>query len=334
MCGSGTLLIEAADMVCGVAPGMLRERFGFSTWLGHDADLWQRLIVEARASERRDGAPLVRGYDHDPAAVRAALENIERAHLKGIVHVERRDLAALTREAGRTGLLVTNPPYGQRLGEVEGLRGLYASLGEQLRTHFEGWQAAVFTGNPPLARELGIEARRSHTLFNGQIECRLLRFDVQSARYHSLIARERQARSQEAAAQARAELRAQPGAQMFANRLQKNLTQGRAWARKSDVDCYRVYDADMPEYAFAIDLYGDGSGQQWAYVQEYAPPAKVNPAGASARRAEVLAVIPEVLGLERERIFERTREPQRGSRQYEKVAAEREFQVGYKSFTW
>jgi 23S rRNA (guanine2445-N2)-methyltransferase / 23S rRNA (guanine2069-N7)-methyltransferase len=321
MCGSGTLVIEGALSALDIAPGSLRSYFGFLGWAQHDRALWARLVEEA--SERRaakSGTKLaMRGYDHDPLAVRAALENLERAKLRGAVHFERRELNQLTNDLGARGLLVTNPPYGERIGDQEQLRALYATLGEKLRTHFEGWKAAVLTGNPPLAKDLGIIARRTHTLYNGRIECRLLRFDVEPANYPG----ERRERSAEDEAQ----IRARPGAQMFANRLRKNLKAAQDWARRESVDCYRVYDADMPEYAFAIDSYGDGADDRWAVVQEYAPPKSVDVAGARMRRREVLASVPEVLGLPAEKIFLRERRQQKGTDQYEKVAAEREFHV-------
>jgi 23S rRNA (guanine2445-N2)-methyltransferase / 23S rRNA (guanine2069-N7)-methyltransferase len=315
MCGSGTLVTEAALMALNIAPGSLRSYFGFIGWLGHDRALWQRLLEEAKG--RRSAARgVLRGYDNDPAAVHATIENAERAKLRGVVHAERRELAQLTNEGGASGLLVTNPPYGERIGDLDRLRETYALLGRQLRTHFQGWKAAVLTGNPPLAKEIGINARRSHTLFNGRIECRLLRFDL------AAIDAVPQGKS---AAERRAEVLARPGAQMFANRLRKNHKAAIEWAQREGVDCFRIYDADMPEYAFAIDLYGTEAGERHAYVQEYAPPATVDPAGALARRREALAVIPAVVELPAERIHLRERRQQKGMEQYEKLAQQHEF---------
>ncbi len=322
MCGSGTLPIEAAMMVLDIAPGALRDYFGFLGWAGHDALLWQRLLLEAK--ERRAagaGRKLdIRGYDSDPGAVRASHENLERIQLHQIVHIERRELSQLTREGGDRGLLITNPPYGERIGDQDRLRDLYALLGQRLREQFEGWKAAVFTGNPPLAKSLSINARRTHTLFNGRIECRLLRFDVEPMQYTG-------AASIQTSEERREEIVARPGAQMFANRLRKNLKAAVSWARRESIDCYRIYDADMPEYAFAIDLYSDGATQQWAYVQEYAPPRTVEISAAGKRRNEVLAVIPDVLQLPPERIHLRERRQQKGATQYEKVDAAGEFHV-------
>jgi 23S rRNA (guanine2445-N2)-methyltransferase / 23S rRNA (guanine2069-N7)-methyltransferase len=322
MCGSGTLVIEAALMALDIAPGSMRSHFGFIGWRGHDRELWQKVVDEARVrrAATANARLTLRGYDADPGAVHASIENAERAKLRGFVHVERRELAQLTAEGQTSGLLVTNPPYGERIGDQEQLQSLYELLGRKLRENFEGWKAAVFTGNPPLAKAIGINARRSHTLYNGRIECRLLRLDVTPADYTG-AARPPRTEAEEN------EIRARPGAVMFANRLRKNLKAASDWARRESVECYRAYDADMPEYAFAVDIYGDGGTEQRAFVQEYEAPRTVALDAARSRRREALSVIPEVLGLPRERIHLRQRRQQKGIAQYEKIAEEREFQV-------
>jgi 23S rRNA (guanine2445-N2)-methyltransferase / 23S rRNA (guanine2069-N7)-methyltransferase len=321
MSGSGTLPIEAALMALDIAPGSMRSYFGFIGWLGHDRALWHRLLEEAR--ERRDAAMnrrvVLRGYDQDASAVRAAIENVERARLRNFIHVERRELTQLVRQGAERGLIIANPPYGERIGDQEHLHGLYELLGQKMREHFEGWKGAVFTGNPPLAKALGINATRSHTLFNGRLECRLLRFDIDPSEYRGAA---RPPRSTEDTEQ----IRSQPGAQMFANRLRKNLKSALDWAQREGVHCFRVYDADMPEYAFAIDLYGDGVNERWAYVQEYEAPRTIEPEAVKARRREALAVIPEVLAMPLERIHLRRRRQQKGLAQYEKVSDAREHQ--------
>jgi 23S rRNA (guanine2445-N2)-methyltransferase / 23S rRNA (guanine2069-N7)-methyltransferase len=261
---------------------------------------------------------VLRGYDSDAAAIHAAIENSERAKLRGFVHFERRELDQLVKESdAATGLLVTNPPYGERIGDQERLQALYATLGQRLREQFQGWRAAVLTGNPPLAKAIGIYSKRSHTLFNGRIECRLLRFEISPEDFQQ----------PRAPAPDPAETRARPGAQMFANRLRKNMKSALDWAQRESIDCFRIYDADMPEYAFAIDHYGDGAGNRWVVVQEYAPPRTVDAKAARQRRDEALAVIPHELDIPAERLFVRERRQQKQGTQYEKLAREREFDV-------
>ncbi|HEY6620272.1 MAG TPA: bifunctional 23S rRNA (guanine(2069)-N(7))-methyltransferase RlmK/23S rRNA (guanine(2445)-N(2))-methyltransferase RlmL [Steroidobacteraceae bacterium] len=312
MCGSGTFLIEGALIAADAAPAIDREYFGFLKWHGHDAALWARLRAEALA---RRSARVVRrcvmGSDIDSDAVRMAIANSAQAGVADWVHVEKRALSDLSRPKGETGLIVANPPYGVRIGAESGLPALYSELGTVLRDRFQGWQAAILTGNPPLARNLGIYAKRTHRVFNGTIECRLLRFDLNEAS------------AQRPAEEVRADWSSRPGAQMFANRLRKNLQRLDPWAGKEQIDCFRVYDADMPEYAFAIDLYGRES--RHVYVQEYAPPKSVNQESARERRREALAVLPEVLSVPLSHVHTRVRKPQKGADQYEKrdSAAER-----------
>jgi 23S rRNA (guanine2445-N2)-methyltransferase / 23S rRNA (guanine2069-N7)-methyltransferase len=326
MCGSGTLPIEAALMAGDIAPGMFRQRFGFTRWRGHDAQCWQRLVAEAetRRAGGRLGPGRIFGFDADSAAIRAAGQNAGRAGLQGLVRFTRSGLAELPPAPAATGLLATNPPYGERLGEEDDLRALYELLGSKLREGYEGWEAAVFTGNPPLGRALGIEARRTHRMMNGPIECRLLRLSVVPRHYERTREPGRPPQIDAAAARAR------PGAQMFANRLRKNLKELGGWARREAISCFRLYDADMPEYAFAIDLYRrDPQGLQgaWLYVQEYAAPSSVDRGKARARREEALSVLTEVTGVPAESIFMRTRRQQKGSAQYERLSGHGEFDV-------
>ena len=319
MCGSGTLPIEAALIAADIAPGLSRAGFGFERWKQHDADAWAALRTAAEA--RRQVALLtpgrIRGFDRDPVAIRDAEANAARAGLDKRLFFQRCELEKLPAAPAPTGLFAVNPPYGERIGEADELRALYALLGERLRGSYRGWEAAVFTGNPALGRELGINARRTHTLMNGPIECRLLRLAIEPTEF--VQARE-PGRPPPIDAEA---ARARPGAQMFANRLKKNLDKFASWAKREQVSCYRIYDADMPEYAFAIDLYRsdpDGTAGRWLYVQEYAPPSTVDRAKAKARREEAISALPEVTGLPTDAIYWRTRRPQKGKSQYEAIA--------------
>ena len=317
MCGSGTLPIEAALIAADVAPGIGRDYFGFLGWAGHDAALWAELRGEALARRAASCYPAGRifGSDADPHAIEAARGAAVRAGVSDRVDLERLPLGSVRRTA-ETGLVLVNPPYGERIGETDALRALYAELGQLLKDRFTGWTAGVFTGNPALGRELKLEARRRHRLFNGPIEAQLLRFEVAAEHY----SREFRPGRLPPVDPAR---RDGPGARMFANRLRKNLESLGKWARREQVSCYRLYDADMPEYAFAIDLYGNG--ERYAYVQEYAAPATVAEEKVRTRRAEAVAVLPEVLGLDDSRIWFRTRRRQKGTGQYPKQAAAEEY---------
>jgi len=370
MCGSGTFVIEAAMMAADIAPALGREYFGFLGWRKHDAALWARLHEEASARVRSadDITLMIRGQDRDGAAVRAAGANAQRAHVDALVRFSVQPLAdarpASIEHPG--GLLCVNPPYGVRMEDHESARAIHRELGDVLRTRFVGWNAAVLTGSPDLGLELGIRAHRTHTMWNGAIECRLLRLKVEPDAF-----RERVADRDRGAARVDVTLSDSTGARMFANRLSKNLKQLQRWIRDSHVSCYRIYDADMPEYAFAIDSYRvigeDGksspvatapaaasaparaaddpwaaaraalarrvatptadAGEVWLHVQEYAAPDTIDEQSVRRRRAEAFSVLPEVTGVPAERIRVRVRRRQSGGSQYQKVAEQFRFHV-------
>jgi 23S rRNA (guanine2445-N2)-methyltransferase / 23S rRNA (guanine2069-N7)-methyltransferase len=216
------------------------------------------------------------------------------------------------------GLLCVNPPYGVRMEDREGALAVHRQLGVVLRERFQGWAAAVLIGSPELGMELGIRAYRTHTVWNGALECRLLRLkiDAQSEREPGRFSKPD------------ASLRESPGARMFANRLAKNFKRLQSWAERSEVFCYRVYDADMPEYAFAIDLYRTLEPDlTWLYVQEYAAPAEIELDAVRRRRNEALSVLPEVTGVPTERIHVRTRRRNKRGEQYRKVDEQASYHV-------
>jgi 23S rRNA (guanine2445-N2)-methyltransferase / 23S rRNA (guanine2069-N7)-methyltransferase len=324
LCGSGTLCIEAALIAAERAPGLTREYFGFLGWRGHDVPLWEQLLMEARARIRADDAvtATVRGRDRDAVAIRAARANAERAGVDGLAQLgvgALADAAPLPgRAAQRAGLLCTNPPYGVRLEDLEAARAVHRELGVVLRERFAGWHAAILTGSPALGLELGLRAYRTHTLWNGAIECRLLRIEVGAA----------SERAPGTLGRGIAHLKDTSGARMFSNRLAKNLKRLRGWARRQEVSCYRLYDADMPEYAFAIDQYRTLEPEQdWLYVQEYAAPAEIEREAVQRRRGEVLASLPEATGVAPERIRVRTRRRTQRGEQYGKLDERETFHV-------
>ena len=320
LCGSGTLLIEGALMAADIAPGLGREYFGFLGWRGHDAALWQTLQEEA--ATRRDAGlahlPAIIGYDADRGAVRAAHDNIARAGLSAHIHVERRELGDCTPPSGKhatSGLVVSNPPYGERLGELSELQYLYGHLGERLKTHFGGWRAAIFTANPELGKRMGLRARKIYSLYNGALECKLLCFDISAEWFVT---------PRTAATPVTTSIAPLgPGAKMFANRLRKNLKHLGRWAGREHIACYRIYDADMPEYAVAVDLYQ--GEQRWVHVQEYQAPKGIDAAKAATRLQEALSAIPQVLEISSAQLFFKVRRRQKGPTQYQQLAAEKQF---------
>ena len=259
----------------------------------------------ARAEGAEGGLSLPAAGDPAQATETRSMQSTEEAAIEPPVAASLAPAAA--------GLLCTNPPYGVRLEDRDTARAVHRELGVVLRERFQGWNAAVLTGTPEFGLELGIRAHRTHTVWNGAIECRLLRMKVDTG----------SAREPGRLGKGDTNLRDTPGAQMFANRLAKNLKKQQAWADRSGVSCYRLYDADMPEYAFAIDVYrtigGADSELTWLYVQEYAAPAEIELESVRKRRGEALSTLSDVTGVAQERVRVRTRRKNKRGEQYSKV---------------
>jgi len=307
LCGSGTLLIEAALMAADTAPGLLRTRFGFLGWRGHRQEMWQALLDEARQRREAGGARTIRvlGSDASAQAVARARDNLRRAGVERFVQVRCAELDRSAPPAGGDaglGLVVTNPPYGERLGEEQALGELYRRLGDCLKQSFGGWRAAVFTANPDLGKRMGLRAHKRYRLYNGALPCRLLLLDVHDR--DSLTPASRSA-SRSA------------GQEMLENRLRKNRKRLARWLGREGIACYRLYDADMPEYNLNVDVYGD-----WVHLQEYAAPSSVDRRAAARRFDEARSAVRAVLDVPEERLAVKVRSRQRGAAQYRRVARE------------
>jgi putative N6-adenine-specific DNA methylase len=178
MCGSGTLPIEACWLAIRRPPGLTRRRFGFQSWMDFDVELWTHLRDEARRKVRKELQAAILGSDVRRDAVQFSRGNAKAAGVGHLVRFEQRDLNDFQPPAGPPGTIICNPPYGERIGEEENLRGLYQRLGEILAKRCAGWNACVFTGNLRLARQLGLEPLDEVQLYNGKIPCRLVKFHV------------------------------------------------------------------------------------------------------------------------------------------------------------
>ncbi len=178
LCGSGTLPIEASWIALRRPPGLTRKRFGFMGWMDYDVRLWTSVRDEARRGVlTRLPAPVV-GSDVRRDAVTFAQGNARAAGVGHLLAFERRDLRDFRPPDGPPGVLVCNPPYGERLGEESELRELYRTLGEVFR-RCPGWTAFVFTGNAELAKRIGHPVVEQVSLYNGKIPCRLLKYVVE-----------------------------------------------------------------------------------------------------------------------------------------------------------
>jgi len=309
MCGSGTLLVEAALMAADIAPGLRRSYWGFLGWLKHQPKIWNDLVAEAR-DRRSEGVERLQkqprrffGFDKSPKALNDAKANIRRAGLEGLVLLYKQPLDEfeLPSEIGAaTGIIVTNPPYGERLSDEVTLTHLYRTLGEVARKHCMGWKLSVFTANSRLCKHTRLFRPKQYKFFNGALASTLFNFEViEDKRVKS----------------AEQEIRLGDEAQMVFNRLNKNAAKLKKWLKKTPgIECYRLYDADIPEYAAAIDIYGND-----IVVSEYRAPSKLD-ADVAERRFR--AVVDAVAAFQREKGFGgdmaiKQRERQRGKSQYE-----------------
>ena len=308
MCGSGTLLIEGALMAADVAPGLRRERWGFQGWAGFDAAAWRALREEAQARAQaglKALQPVFHGSDTNAALIGACKGNAQTAGVAGFVQLRHAPVSRLEPPpAAAPGLVIANPPYGERLGAGEALLATYREFGDALRRGFSGWHAAFITSDERLARATGLRARRTYTLYNGALECRLYCIDAVEDGERA----PREARPLSAPAEG------------LRNRILKNQRHLKARLAREGITCYRVYDADLPEYAAPIDVY-----EGHLHIQEYAPPAEIPPETARRRFGEIVRAAGEALGVPRERIAVKSRRPQTRERRYERMDERGEF---------
>lgn len=290
MCGSATLLIEAALLYGDSAPGLQRKEFGFIHWSRHNQKLWDKLVVEAieREDERTDIPwPAIIGYDADPKVVAVARKNVVNAGLQDKIIVKQRQLARLQPPATR-GILVSNPPYGERLSEKESVKYLYRCFGRIFRNAFTGWDLGFFTANPDLADMLGVTWQDRHRLYNGPIKCRLLHAVAGGTAAYVPPVHVWQAHK--------------PAADIpaidFANRVYKNCQKILPWSKEQNITCFRLYDADLPEYNLSIDIY-----EQWIIVKEYPRPGSIDHTRAQKRFDDALQAIRTVLDTPHSTLF-------------------------------
>jgi len=315
MCGSGTLLIEGALMAADVAPGLLRHGRSLPTrWRGYDLQAWRELTEDARQREtvgRANLRPVFYGSDVDPHAVRAARENAEVAGIRDALYLDVRDVRTLPELSSERGLVACNPPYDARLAADP---ALYRALGDALKRGTPGWRASLLCGDAELAYATGLRAAKKYQVFNGAIECTLIVVDP--------IAPPQRERGEQPQALS-------DGAQMVANRLRKNLRKLKSWRAREDVTCYRAYDADLPEYAAAIDVYttDEAAPRTFLHVQEYAAPADIPEADQRRRLNELLAAARDVFAVPREQIALKTRAKGKGGSKYGQFDTRGEFVV-------
>ncbi|ELX8379077.1 bifunctional 23S rRNA (guanine(2069)-N(7))-methyltransferase RlmK/23S rRNA (guanine(2445)-N(2))-methyltransferase RlmL [Providencia vermicola] len=303
MCGSGTLLIEAAMIAADRAPGLYREHWGFYAWSKYNPELWRELITEAQVRFRqglKETTSRFYGVDIDKRVLDMARSNARRAGVQELISLNQGDAAMLENpvKTDHKGTILSNPPYGERLESEPALIALHSQLGRVVKSRFPGWRLSIFSASPELLSCLQLRSEREFKAKNGPLEC------VQK---NYVLA--------ETPSETVGEISPD-----FANRLRKNHKKFSKWAKQQGVDCYRVYDADLPEYNVAVDIYGDK-----VVIQEYAPPKTVDERKARQRLFDVITATMNVLQLSSNQLVLKTRQRQKGKQQYEKLAQKEDF---------
>ena len=317
MCGSGSLLIEAAQMEAQIAPQLYRLHWGFDFWQGHNQAAWEKVKEEAlalaEAEKQRENAPHFYGFDLDHRVLQKAKQNAKNAGVAHLMQWQQGDVAAIKNPSQNVvGTVICNPPYGERLGTTPALIALYSVFGQRLKQQFAGWNASIFSGEPSLLDCLRLRSHRQFKAKNGPLDC------VQ--KNYQIAERTEQSAVENALEFDRTSSVTSEVAVDFANRLQKNIKKIEKWAKQQGLDAYRLYDADLPEYNLAVDRYGDH-----IVVQEYAAPKNIDENKARQRLLDAVNATLQVTGIETNKLILKVRQKQKGTNQYEKLANKGEY---------
>ena len=317
MCGSGTLLIEAAQMEAQIAPQLYRLHWGFDFWQGHNQAVWKKVKEEAlalaEAEKQRENPPHFYGFDLDHRVLQKAKQNAQNAGVAHLMQWQQGDVAAIKNPSPNVaGTVICNPPYGERLGTTPALIALYSVFGQRLKQQFAGWNASIFSGEPSLLDCLRLRSHRQFKAKNGPLDC------VQ--KNYQIAERAEQSAVENAVEFDRTSSVSSEVAVDFANRLQKNIKKIEKWAKQQGLDAYRLYDADLPEYNLAVDRYADH-----IVVQEYAAPKNIDENKARQRLLDAVNATLQVTGIETNKLILKVRQKQKGTNQYEKLANKGEY---------
>ncbi|MGF1726402.1 bifunctional 23S rRNA (guanine(2069)-N(7))-methyltransferase RlmK/23S rRNA (guanine(2445)-N(2))-methyltransferase RlmL [Photobacterium nomapromontoriensis] len=308
MCGSGTLVIEAAMMAAQIAPGLKRKRWGFESIKDFDKEGWLEIHAEATVKARRGVANVTTkffGREMDRRVLTIARDNAGRAGVKSLIDFEYGDATQLTCPEGFTnGIILCNPPYGERLGTTPELISLYTEFGNRLKLAFAGSTAAIYSSSNELLSCLRMRADKQFKLSNGALDCVLKTYLITAGAVKHTEG------EQEGTLE---ETQVAPD---FANRLKKNIAKLSKWAKKEGINCYRLYDADLPNYNAAIDKYND-----FLIIQEYAAPKTVPEEIARRRIMDILRATIQVTGVDNNKVILKVRERQKGKSQYQKLSS-------------
>lgn len=318
MCGSGTILIEAALMAKNIAPILLNKNFKIFASKSHDDELWNSLLNEAQKSQKSTNA-IIHGYDIDNNVLDKAEKNIYQADVDDVITIKCQDIRDIENEFDSEGLIVTNPPYGERLygDQIDELLDISNGFGDRLSQDFYGWKVAILTSFAEFIKEMQLRTTKRNKFYNGAIETILYQFDINA---DAKFKHESQLGKNIRIAGASAEKSDEHID--FSNKLKKNLKTLKPWLKQAGIECYRLYDADIPTFAVAVDIY-----DEHVFLQEYRANADINQNIAKQRFYQAIYQIHHTLGVKYENIHTRVRQRQKGKEQYQKENDKNNFYV-------
>ncbi|WP_105168425.1 bifunctional 23S rRNA (guanine(2069)-N(7))-methyltransferase RlmK/23S rRNA (guanine(2445)-N(2))-methyltransferase RlmL [Pseudoalteromonas sp. T1lg23B] len=293
-CGSGTLLIEAACMANNIYPNTNRE-FAFKRLPSFRKAKFDEIKAQVKATEV-DNTLWIIGSDLEDKVIDIAQQNAQRAGVADHIKFSAKDANALNKVAKRPGVVLSNLPYGERLGSMAELVNLYRNMGIAFKKHFQDWRLALLGTDDSLFKLLKLSREKRYKFKNGPIDVELNLYQLN----------ERQVSQNEQKTGLNFE-----GSQAFANRLKKNKQALKSWLKKEQINAYRVYDADIPEYNVAVDIYNNS-----AVIFEYAAPKEIDDLVAQKRLQDVITLTAEQLNIAPEDIAVKVRKKQKGESQY------------------
>ncbi len=306
-CGSGTFLIEAWQIATKAVPGLQFGEFLELEWQDHDQTLWQGLYQQAKYHHQQAAlkfeAPIL-GFDIDSRTIEKAKNNIAAAGLEKCIQVAVKSIDNFSKPSHlKSGLVICNPPFGERLSEVNELLDVYKNLGKQVKEQCLDWRLAVLTSEQKLSKAIGLKSFRQYKVKNGALDCMLALFEINEANKFNIEASKSISNE----------------GQVLLNRIKKNQKKLVPWLKQQSINSYRLYDADLPEYNVAIDVYSNVEGGNYLHVQEYKAPKTLSDFKVEQRIKTVMDVLTIGLGYSLDKISLKQRQRQKGKKQYERV---------------
>jgi len=317
MCGSGTFVIEAAMIAANIAPGLDRNYFGFSGWAEHDVNLWQQCLDDAENQIDESVEVEIVGLDSDDNAIQIAKDNAMRAGVSELIQFTTQPLSELPQISIKSkALVISNPPYGERLQTESGLGNLYNELGQGVRS-FKQASLHIISANPDLLHRLRLKRTFKKAVKNGPLSCIFASFEVADFISSSQEkASSVQVRNDQITADRK--LDKSPEGTALENRLKKNYKHLSRWAKRNGISCYRLYDADLPEFAFVLEVFTSelDPSHRWFHMQEYQAPKTIDEAKAVERFELAQQVVKQLFGIDETQLFCKQKHRQRGKTQY------------------